>query len=199
VEAAPTHMTEQAYLDATRDGAGPWALRHEWVNGRAYAMAGGSPRHAAVTTNALGVLLGLCRGRPCRPTNGDQRLHVEATGSYFYPDAMVICGRFEPSSADPDSVVNPVLLVEVLSPSTRDYDRGAKFEHYRRIPSVQHVLFIDPDVHHVVHVARREDGWLWRDLTEGVVSMPEVGELPIAELYADLGALPPATGEEPEG
>lgn len=166
-----------------------WEGRYEWVNGRAWAMAGGSRRHAAVATNVLVALAGLCRDVPCRPTNGDQRLHVELTGSYFYPDAMVICGDFESSPADPESVTNPVLLVEVLSPSTADYDRGAKFEHYRRIPTLRHVLFVDPDHHHVTHLQRLEPGWLRRDLHQGTLELEGLGQLALDSIYADLQAI----------
>jgi Uma2 family endonuclease len=188
-----------SYEDYVRESP-RWDVKHEWVNGVAYAMAGGSPHHNAVTLNVAIALGALLRGRPCRPTSPDQRVHVETTGASLYPDVIVVCGPFEYASTDPDAVTNPTVVVEVLSPSTRDYDQGAKFGHYRRLESLQDVLFVDPLTRHVIHHTRHAEGWLRRDIEAGVVTLRSLDvELPLDEIYADLEALgEPRDGEGAE-
>jgi len=95
-----------------------WEVRHEWVNGEAYAMAGGTRRHAAVAVNVATTLGLALRGRPCRAINSDQRIFVAATDAYFYADGGVVCGPFDHPDGDSWSVTKPVVLVEVLSVAT---------------------------------------------------------------------------------
>lgn len=176
-------LSEADYLEQSET----WEVRHEWVNGEAYAMSGGTPRHAAVMFN-VGMALGnAVRGRPCRPTTSDQRLYVENTGAYLYPDVTLVCGPFHFADQDTNSLVNPSVVVEVLSPSTANYDQGAKFDHYRRIPSLRHYILVDPTKHHVVHHARTEEGWLRRDLEDGELQLRDLElAIPLTEIYADL-------------
>jgi len=167
-----------------------WELRHEWVNGEAYAMSGGTPRHAAVATNLILGLGDATRGKPCRPTSADQRIYVESTGAYVYPDVTLVCGPFRFADQDPLSLINPSVVVEVLSPSTANYDHGAKFDHYRRIPTLRHYVLVDPEQRHVVHHARTEEGWLRRDLEEGDLVLRDLElTVPLDEIYADLDAV----------
>lgn len=167
-----------------------WEIRHEFVNGEACAMSGGSPRHAAVTMNVGGAFLAATRGRPCRPTSSDQRIYVENTGAYLYPDVTVVCGPFQFADQDANSLANPSVVVEVLSPSTANYDHGAKMDHYRRIPSLRHYVLIDPSERHVVHHARTEEGWLRRDLEEGDLSLRDLDiAISLDAIYADLDAV----------
>lgn len=171
-----------------------WALKHEFINGQVFAMGGGTLRHGVIINNVGAALRALLRGRPCRPASSETRVYVPATGASLYPDASVICGRFETDPDDPHAVTNPVAVVEVLSPSTADYDRGAKFEHYRRLASLRHYVLVDQDTPHVTVLERVDEGWLRRDLGEGdVVSLHAVGvALPVAEIYADLDDVPAA-------
>ncbi len=167
-----------------------WDVKHEWVNGVAYAMSGGSPRHASVCTNVVLAFGRRLAGGPCRPVGSDLRIHVEATGGSFYPDVSVLCGQYAYADADRHALTNPTVLVEVLSPSTSDYDQGAKFGHYRRIPSLQDYVLIDPDTRHVIHHTRHDDGWLRRDIETGAVPLRSLEiDLPLDEIYADLEAL----------
>jgi Uma2 family endonuclease len=184
---AQTRMTLDEYL---ADSPG-WDEKFEWVNGELVAMSGGRPVHAAVAMN-IGASLALrLRGTPCRPTSSDQRVHVPDTGACFYPDVTVICGRYELAPADPTAVVNPAVIVEVISPSTEHYDRGAKFEHYRRLASLRDFVLVDPDARHVIHLARTADGWLRRDLTDGAVALTGVAaELPLDEIFGELDNVP---------
>jgi Uma2 family endonuclease len=183
----PRHrLTVDAYLAATPE----LDVRHEWVNGEAYAMAGGTPLHAAVAMN-VGVALTLaCRGRPCRPTSSDQRVYVAETEAFFYPDVSVVCGPFRYAAIDPHSLINPAVLFEVLSPTTADFDRGAKFEHYRHLPDLKHYVLVDPEERHVIHHARTPEGWLRRDLHGGDLVLGGLDlVVPIDALYADLDAV----------
>lgn len=113
------------------------AERHEFLDGEVYALAGGSPEHGALAAawiRELGVALA---GRPCRVFTSHVRVRIQATGLTTYPDVSVVCGRLERDPEDPDAIVNPVLLVGVLSESSEAHDRGAKAAHYRRIPSLR--------------------------------------------------------------
>lgn len=122
-------------------------------------MAGAQPIHNRIAGNTQ-VLLGLLtRGRDCGTFNSDQRIYVATTGLYTYADGGVACGKWE-IHTDGMCLVNPVLLFEVLSPSTRDYDRGARREHYQQISSLQHPLLIDQPARAVWHHWRSASG-LW--------------------------------------
>lgn len=165
--------------------------RSEYVNGEIYAMSGGTQRHARIVTNAVLALGNALRGKPCNPLVGEQRIRVSATGSSFYPDVVVVCGKNQRAEDDPQAIVNPTLIVEVLSPSTADYDQGSKFNHYRRLPSLQEYLLISQDGQQVEHRLRTADGrWQMTFLTEGPVELPTLGvTLTFQDLYADLDLL----------
>ncbi len=178
-------MTVEEYLALT-DGTQELDERLEWVNGEMHAMAGGTLEHAAVGTNVTGALWGALRGKPCRPTNGDQRIALDETGAYLYPDVTVVCGPFL-RAADGISITNPSVIVEVLSPSTERFDRGGKFDHYRRLPTLTDFVLVDPTQRKVVHYARHPDGWLLRDVDAGVLQlMDSTLELAIEDIFADL-------------
>lgn len=159
-------------------------LRHEFIAGDVYAMGGGTAEHSAVKTNLIGLLFGLLRGGPCRPMDSDLRIQAIGAESYFYPDASIVCGGLEYAVGEKDTVTNPVVVFEVLSPSTADFDRGTKFHHYRQIGSLQAYVLIDPVEQAVELRTKRADGaWELRDV-EGTLVLACVGiELPLAELF----------------
>ena len=164
-------------------------VRHEFLDGQVWAMAGGSPEHAAVAANVVALLHSHLRGRPCRVYTSDLRVRVAATGLGTYPDVTVICGRVESDSADPRqrTALNPQVLVEVLSPSTEDYDRGEKLAHYKRIPSLREVVLIAHDERRVELWSRVDDAWTL-DVARGDASIvvPSLGcTLELAEVYRD--------------
>lgn len=192
MEATQAEMTVHEYLQANRT----WEIKHEWVDGELWAKAGGSMRHNAVTMN-IGIALGLrLRGRPCRPTTSDQRVRVD-DDTYLYPDVTVVCGLFQAYEGDSHSLINPRVVVEVLSPSTREYDIGKNVERYFQVDSVSDVLLVDPDQSHVIHHARTSEGWLRRDIREGAVRITGIEgvELPLDEVYADLDGIPAGDGD----
>lgn len=176
-------FSEADYLAQEEKGE----CRHEYVAGEVYAMAGGSQRHNRITGNAYIQLSLLLKGRPCQVFMGDVKLHALRDQAYYYPDVMVVCGQ-TPSAANESSVVDaPVLVIEVLSPSTEAIDRREKLAAYRRLPSVQEYVLISQD-HHGLEIYRRqgEAGWLYLAYEPGdTVEFASVGvAVPLAELYA---------------
>ncbi len=136
------------------------AVRHEFSNGMVFAMAGGTPEHSALAAAVIGELRGSLRGKPCRVYSSDLRIRVLETNLSTYPDASVVCGQLETAHDDPNAVVNPTLLVEVLSESTEAYDRGAKSSHYRRIPTLIEYVLIARDENRI-EVIRRNPQGVW--------------------------------------
>jgi Uma2 family endonuclease len=132
--------------------------RHEFVGGEVYAMAGGDDRHARVTLNVAGAVNLHLRGSGCRAYSTDMRLNVASLGGYFYPDVMVTCSATD--HARRQAKQEPVLVVEVLSPSTQRYDRGEKSFHYRQIPTMRDIVLIDI-ASRTTEIYRRQDASNW--------------------------------------
>jgi Uma2 family endonuclease len=149
-------ITEEMYLAMERVAR----EKHELYGGEIWAMAGGSPRHNRLSSRMIAQLDTGLRGRECAPLTSDQRVHVPATGNYCYPDITVVCGSPAYHAADPESITNPRLIVEVLSKSTAKHDRGAKFEEYRSIASFEEYVLVWQDRVHV-EVRRREGPHRW--------------------------------------
>ncbi|MCB9536644.1 MAG: Uma2 family endonuclease [Myxococcales bacterium] len=160
-------------------------VRHEFINGEAYAMSGGTSEHAVISTNILGALFVRLRGRRCRPINSDQRVFVPATEAFFYPDISVVCGGFEHADRDPNGIVNPKVIVEVLSPSTSGHDLGIKFQHYRRLATLEAYVLVHAEDRRIEHRQRLDDGsWLIREVTEGDLALPALDiAIPLDEIY----------------
>lgn len=138
-------------------------IRHEFTGGQIVAMAGAELEHNQIAAHVLGELIAALGDRPCHVLGSDQRVHVEATGEYFYPDVMVTC--LEPRLVDPRrrSLLNPQLIIEVLSETTERYDRGDKWLAYRTIPSLTDYVMISSTRREVEHHQRLPDGsWTLR-------------------------------------
>lgn len=164
-------------------------IKHEFLDGQVWAMSGGSPDHAAIAAAVIGMLRQALAGQRCRVFTSDLRIRVVTTGLASYPDASVICGAVE---LDPDdrkghTAVNPTLLVEVLSPSTENYDRGEKLAHYKRIPSLREVMLLAHDEHRVDLWRRVGDHWTQLTFgSEDTVKLESVAcSLRVADLYFD--------------
>lgn len=135
-------------------------VKHEYADGQILAMAGGTPEHAAMASNINAALVVQLRDRPCRVYTSDARVRVVATGLDTYPDITVVCGGEERDIDDDLALTNPVVLVEVLSPNTEEYDRGEKFDHYKLIASLRELVFVAHDEPHVeVWQRGAEDVW----------------------------------------
>ena len=135
-------------------------IRHEFLNGEVYEMAGGTPDHGAVAAAVIRDLGSALRGRPCRVFSSDVRVRIRATGLTTYADASVVSGELQTDPEDQDAIANPLLVVEVLSPSTEAYDRGAKSAHYRQIPSLRELMLVSLTEPRV-EVLRRSDRGVW--------------------------------------
>jgi len=188
--APSSRMTYAEYLAAEATSG----VRHEFLNGEVWAMAGGTPEHAALAAALIGELGAALRGKPCRVYTSDLRVRVLATGLSTYPDVSVVCGSLETVAEDPDAITNPVLLAEVLSDTTEAYDRGAKAAHYRRLPSLQEYVLVS-QAEPLVEVYRRTEAGRW-ELLEGRpgdrIELRSLGiSLDVAAIYANPLA-PPA-------
>lgn len=131
-------------------------IRHEFLDGKVFAMAGGTPEHAALAASVIRLLGNALLGRPCRVFTSDVRVRIPATGLSTYPDGSVVCGQLETDADDANAIVNPIVLVEVLSDTTEAYDRGAKAAHYRRIPSLQEYVLVSQS-EPLIEVHRRNE------------------------------------------
>jgi Uma2 family endonuclease len=165
-------------------------VKHEYLDGEIYAMAGGSVLHAALSGTVIGMLHRQLSGR-CNVHTSDLRIRVLATGLASYPDVTVVCGPVETDPENEDTVVTPTLIVEVLSPTTIAYDLGRKFDHYAQIPSLQAVVYVWQDQPRLE--VRERAGDVWRtSVTErqgtAVISSLDC-RLDLATLYD--GALSP--------
>jgi Uma2 family endonuclease len=137
-------------------------------DGEVFAMAGGSRRHNLLTAAVLRELGVSLLGRPCQPYSSDQRIGVSENGRYVYPDASVTCRPVQTAASDPESIVNPVLVAEVLSDSTEAFDRGDKFLGYRALPSLQDYVLISQNAIRVEHFTRSTEGsWILRTYESG--------------------------------
>ena len=165
-------------------------VRHELLKGQIFALAGGTPEHAALSAAAVVVLGTKLRGGPCRPYSADLRIRVLATGLATYADAAVICGEPARDPESPTHVTNPGVIIEVLSSSTEDYDRGEKREHYQQIDALREYVLIAQDRCHV-EVFRRSPGGPWEHRVHGAGEVFELSSLGLAvstdEIYEAAG------------
>ncbi len=179
------HYSLQDYLAVEEMGP----VRHEFLGGAIFAMAGGTPEHAALSA-AVVVLLGMhLRGGACRLYSAHLRLRVPATGLATYADAAVICGEIERDPDSPTHVTNPTLVVEVLSPSTEEYDRGDKRQHYQQLASLRDYVLVAQSRRRVEVFSRTAGEWQHRVYSAGEAAvLPSVDcTFEVDELYAAAG------------
>ena len=163
-------------------------VRHEFLGGQIYAMAGGTPEHGTYAANVIAILASGLVGRRCRVQTSDVRIRVQATGLDTYPDVSVVCGHAVRDDEDENAVVNPTLLVEITSPSTDEYDRGEKLEHYKKIPALREVVFVGYGERRVDVVRRLADGsWSTSSASAGgSLALESVGiEIDVDDVYKD--------------
>jgi Uma2 family endonuclease len=165
------------------------AFKHEFVKGQVFAMAGSSPEHAALTASITVLLGAQLRGKPCRPYSSDLRIRIVKADASTYPDLSVVCGALERSQEDLSSVVNPTLIVEVLSDSTEAYDRGDKFSYYRLLPSLKTYVLVSQRKPLIERYERNEDGsWTMTAICAGdKVALPSIAcALDVSEVYEGI-------------
>ena len=176
-------FTPEEYLAIERHAE----QRSEYLAGEIFAMGGASERHNLIVTNIVGELRSQLKGRPCKVYSSDMRVKVNPTGLYTYPDVVVLCGEACFDDTQKDTLLNPTVVIEVLSASTEAYDRGEKFEHYRKLASLVEYLLVAQERHHIEHYLRQSDHqWLLSeaDGRQDIVQLPSITcELALAEVY----------------
>lgn len=183
-------MTYSEYCALEREGK----VKHEFFRGEVhamgevYAMTGGTLEHGRLAVRVSHLLTRELEGRPCRVYSSDVRVHIEATQLDTYPDVSVVCGKPETAEADSHALLNPSLLVEVLSDSTEAYDRGQKASHYRQIPSLRAYLLVSQHEPKLELQVREADGrWILLEAGEGqALEIEALGvRLAVAEVYLE--------------
>lgn len=164
--------------------------RSEFFDGEIFAMAGGTRVHSLIAANLTRELGNRLKGRPCLTYNADLRVKVEATGLLSYPDVSVVCGPQQFLDAEEDTLLNPTLIVEVLSDSTEAYDRGKKFAHDRLIPSLRHYLLVSQKEPRLELLSRAgDDEWRWREASglEALIDLPALEiSIALSEIFANV-------------
>lgn len=179
-------ISREAFLVFERGGD----VRHEYVAGELFAMAGGTENHDLINGNIFARLYLQLAGGNCRAYTSNMRVAIQSLDIYTYPDVSVVCGKPEFEDGRRDTLLNPVVLIEVLSPSTERYDRGRRFHRYQRIPSFEEYVLIAQDMPFVEHFVRQSDGrWLLATV-EGLnqrIAFESIGcNLTLAEMYANV-------------
>jgi Uma2 family endonuclease len=177
------YLSPQDYLALERSAE----YKSEYVDGEMVAMTGASRKHVLIALNLAAGLKRQLQGRPCEIYAIDMRVRIPATGLYTYPDMAVICEESKFEDEYEDTLLNPILIVEVLSPSTESYDRGRKFEQYRTLESLQEYVLVSQDQPRVEQFIRQDGNvWLFKDIAglEQVVSLASVScEIALSEIY----------------
>ncbi len=183
----PSHqfITPEEYLaqeELSRD-------KHEYWFGETYMMAGTSLNNNRIVISTTNALVRVLERRPCSVFNSDIRLRSPQDDVYTYPDVMVICGKIEIDPRQQDTVMNPQVIVEVWSDSTRDYDRGEKFKMYRKIPSLREYVMIDQSSPYIEHYRRDGHFWVLETLEEldAVLHLRSLDcEISFADIYRQI-------------
>ena len=177
------HLTPAEYLQIERAAE----FRSEYFDGEMFAMAGGTRKHSLITANALISIGAKLLGRRCTAYESNFRIVIPDTNLYTYPDASVFCEPMTFIDAEEDTATNPTLLVEVLSKSTEAYDRGKKFEHYRRLASLREYVLVAQDEPLIERFQRENDGrWVLTAVSglDAILRLDSIEvDLPLAEVY----------------
>ncbi|MGH9943781.1 MAG: Uma2 family endonuclease [Pyrinomonadaceae bacterium] len=185
---AKTYITPEEYLALERQAE----YKSEYYDGEIFAMTGASRQHNLITLNIGAELRDQLKGRACETYQSDMRVHVPATGLYTYPDVVVVCGEPQLEDEHFDTLLNPILIVEVLSKSTARYDRASKFTDYRSIPSFAEYLLVAQDVCRVEQFTKQRDGrWLLTDFCslDDVILLDSIQcSLSLKEIYDKVSA-----------
>jgi len=160
--------------------------KHEFLDGEIYLMSGASENHNIIVGITLGILYNQLRKRPCSFYPSDMRVKVKGSGLYTYPDITVVCGTPEIERMDQDTLLNPTVIIEVLSPSTESYDRGKKFQHYLSLDSLQEYVLIAQDQARIERYLRQPNGeWLFAAAV-GLEAVIELSSIQCTLVLADV-------------
>src|SRR6266571_5039475 len=189
--AKPIHrLTEVEYLDLERS----LESKNEFFDGEVFAMSGGTPLHSQIAANLIQVIGRRLSGGRCVVYTSDLRLKIQATGLFTYPDLSVVCGPIQFAAGTDDTVVNPTVIVEVLSDSTEAYDRGKKFENYRQMSSLREYLLVSQKEPRIDQFVRQEnEQWLLREAAglEATLALPALEiKISLAAVFAGVEFVP---------
>jgi Uma2 family endonuclease len=177
------YLSPEEYLAIERRAE----YKSEYVDGVMYAMSGASVRHNLIVGNVIAGLNVQLRKTPCSVYPSDLKVRVPSGKKFFYPDVSVTCDEIEFADNQKDVVLNPIIVVEVLSESTAAFDRGKKFQSYQQIESLKEYLLVSQDEHVVEHYLRQEDGrWLYTKASglDEVITLPSVNcRLALSDVY----------------
>lgn len=176
-------FTEEEYLQLEKLSP----TKNEYFKGEIFAMAGASNRHNVIFSNLFGDLSYKLKGKPCRAYGSDMRIYIPENTLYTYPDISIICGEIIPSNIDPDTVIQPTVLIEILSPSTKNYDLGGKFDLYRDIPTLREYILVDSESIRVqAFRINKENRWELEDYRsiKDILTVPILGaSVSLKEIY----------------
>jgi len=183
-------VTPEEYLQAERLAS----FKSEYVSGQIWAMSGASRAHNTLATNLIVALGTAVKRTSCQVFGSDMRVYVPENSTYAYPDISIVCGPQDYADGHGDTLTNPIVLFEILSPSTAHYDRTVKFVKYRRLPSLRQYVLVHQDTRHIEHFARFDDLWIPGERS-GAASLLELGSvgitLPLADIYENVPFLAP--------
>lgn len=188
--------TPEEYLSMEREAE----YKSEYLDGYIYAMAGASMEHNTISANLARLIGNNFVGRPCRVFSSDMRVQVQDRNFYTYSDVVAVCGKPVLTDSKMDTLTNPTARFEVLSPSTEGYDRGKKFELYRKLESLQEYVLLAQDRAFVEHYVRRGSNWVLSDISnlDGTLQLDSIQcELALRDIY-DKVEFPPEPPEPRE-
>ena len=175
-------VSPEEYLQRERQAK----YRHEYVAGQILAMSGATRRHNLISVNITSEIRNGLKGRSCEVYAADMRVRLAGARFYTYPDVVAVCGKPQLEDDSFDTLLNPTVIVETLSPSTAAYDRGEKFAYYRQISSLQDYVLLSQDRMRVEHFTRQGEFWLYKalDRPEEVLALASIGcHILVAEIY----------------
>lgn len=176
------YLSPEEYLTLERQAE----YKSEYFNGVVYAMSGASERHNLITLNTAADLLFQLRGRPCRVYSNDMKVRLPDSRKFFYPDVIVVCGQPQFHDERTDILLNPILIIEVLSGSTEAFDRGGKFQAYQRLESLQEYILISQDKPMVEQYVRQSEA-TWK--YTAAIGLESILSLPSIECTLNLSAV----------
>ena len=179
------HYTIEEYLQMERASN----MKHEYYQGEIFDMSGANPRHNIIFSNVFGEMCMLLKNTPCRPYGSDMRMHIPENTLFTYPDISIYCGDPTTIDKDEDTVIQPTIIIEILSKSTKNYDRGGKFKLYRDIPTLKEYMLIDTEKIGVeVFRINAQNQWELQEYKtlQQMVQLPTVGvSLSMQDIYND--------------
>ena len=183
-------LTPAEYLEIERHSE----IKHEYINGRMYAMSGASRQHIKIALNVAASLRTQLRDRNCDVYMADMRVNIDRSGKYVYPDVVAVCGEQHFEDSEVDTLLNPTAIVEVLSDTTERYDRGEKFDYYRTIASLREYVLVAQNAMRVEHYVLRDGEWVFSALkaAEERLVLGSIGcEISLADIYENVDFPPP--------